>query len=328
MSDEAQDHQVTKAAKKPVKKAGARPRQAKPKSDAAAAKPVRAARSPSVVPEIPAPPPGATSRAASAWRLGLLTTTLAVMIGGLAWFSEAPDQSRPESSQLAFGSSGTTSGSADPLAPHVRQAIEQDLRLASMALEIRESQENIMRLWEDARSLASSIGALASGIESIKSDINAVRSDAVAEIARMDNRVQNLEIVANADTSTANELIAHDSEILSRVQRLEAQPRSVIARASPQPAITGALPEVQGSPQATVKVSFNKPKPRARAAKPIDGWLVHNVRDDLALVENNGAHYEVRTGELLPDAGIVRSIKKRGEKWVVLTTKGTITEAR
>jgi hypothetical protein len=206
--------------------------------------------------------------------------------------------------------------------------MEQDLRLASMSLEIRESQENMMRLWEDARALASSMGTLANGIESIKSDLGAVRSDAVAEIARMSNRVQHLEIAANAETSTANDLIAHDTEILSRVQRLEAQPRSVQAGASAQPAITGALPEVQASSQATVKVSFNKAKPRARAAKPIDGWRVHNVRDDLALVENNGTHYEVRTGELLPDAGIVRSIKKRGESWVILTTKGLISEAQ
>src|ERR687889_701667 len=106
MSDEAQDQLTSKAAKKPVKKAGARPRQAKPKSDTGAVKP---ARSPSVVPEIPALPPSATSRAASAWRLGLLTTTLALIIGGLAWFSDAPELSRSESSQLAFGSSGSTS---------------------------------------------------------------------------------------------------------------------------------------------------------------------------------------------------------------------------
>jgi hypothetical protein len=77
-----------------------------------------------------------------------------------------------------------------------------------------------------------------------------------------------------------------------------------------------------------VKVSFAKRKPRVRTPKAIDGWLVHYVRDDLALVENNGAHFEVKTGELLPDAGVVQSIKKRGERWVVLTTKGVISEPK
>jgi hypothetical protein len=110
--------------------------------------------------------------------------------------------------------------------------------------------------------------------------------------------------------------------------------RSAEEAASPQPATTGGLPEtsappeISAPPEATVTISLNKPKARARASRPIGGWHVHKVEDDTAIVQGKGAHYEVRVGELLPSAGIVRSIKKRGQQWVVFTSKGIITEPR
>ncbi len=76
-------------------------------------------------------------------------------------------------------------------------------------------------------------------------------------------------------------------------------------------------------------MAFNKAKARAWAARPISGWHVHNASENVAIVASQDVHYEVRGGELLPGgAGIVRAIKKRGEQWVVLTSKGVITESR
>ena len=340
MSDGAHDQDKTPAAKKPVKQRPVQPRtHAKPKSDAPGT--LKRARAPSVVPEIPAASPAAASRRASPWRLGLLTGTLAVLVGGLAWFSDAPELSRSEPAQIALAAPPPLP--LDVLQPHVRQSIEQELRLAAIALDIRESQESLTRLWEDARSLALTVGALASGVDSLKSEVGAVRTDAVAALDRVQDRLDQIEVAAAPELVPLGDPAIREAKLLGDPQiaiEVAAVPDLIqlgnpalrqVAQASEtvQPATTGGLPEVKAPPQASVKVAFAKPvKARAKAKKPIDGWLVHNVRDNLALVEGQGTHYEVRTGELLPDAGVVRSIKKRGETWVVLTSKGVITEPK
>jgi hypothetical protein len=326
MSDEAHDKPAKRAASKPSRAQSARSRQTdKTKAAAATAGIGKAARvSVPVVPEIPASA-GALSRRASAIRLGLLTTTLALLVGNLIWSTEAPVPSPSEPTQ-ALSSSATPFGPADPLASHVRQSLEQDHRLATLALDIQQSHESIARLWEDARSLADSVGALASGIDNLKLDVGSARIDAAAAVARLEERLHEVKVAVITDPTELGDPALRELVRLGYPELADA-PQMAEAAEPAQSATTGGLPEAEASPQATVKVTFNKPK-LARSSKPIKGWQIHSVRDDLALVESDGAHYEVKTGELLPGAGVVRGIKKRGEQWVVLTSKGIITEAR
>jgi hypothetical protein len=319
MSDE--DQAISRATKKPARKPRAPARPRTKAKDAATGETVASPRAPVSVPEVPAPPPA--SRRASAVRLGILTTTLAAMIGGLAWVNEVPDLSRSGPLRIAFSPFEAEPAPRDPLTPQVRQSIEQDLRLAAIALQIRENQESLSRLWEDARTLAASVGSLASGVEALTDDVDKARADAVARLARVENRLRGIEV------ATAPEPIPLGDPALLEVTRLGhpqyADRESTIAQTG-QPATTGGLPDLPAPPQATVTVNFAK-KVR-KAPKPIGGWVLHTVQDDLALVEGEGARYEVRTGEELPGAGIVRAIKKRGEQWVVLTSKGVISEPK
>src|SRR5215207_10371750 len=102
--------------KQAVQSASARSRQTdKAKAAAATAGIGKAARvSVPAVPEVPASA-GALSRRASAIRLGLLTTTLALLVGNLIRSTEAPMPSPSEPTQ-ALSSSATPFGPADPLA--------------------------------------------------------------------------------------------------------------------------------------------------------------------------------------------------------------------
>jgi outer membrane murein-binding lipoprotein Lpp len=353
MSDEAHDKPARRAPKKPARTPSDRPRKSEqPKAATATAGIARPARiSVPAVPEVPAAP-GALSPGASAVRLGLLTTTLAVIVGGFAWFGDAPAPlsiapssmeglgeplaitSTPSVSDVAASEFTTAdfaaSAPADPLAPHVRQSLEQDLRVAALALDLRESQESLSRLWNDAQSLAASVGALASGIDYLKADVGTARSDAAVALARLEERLQEVKVVAMAEPVLLGDPALRELTELGYPQFGERN-SSAVASAHPEydeAATTGGLSETTPPPEATVKVAFNKGKPRARASKPINGWHVHNAREDIAVVASQDAHYEVRAGELLPGAGIVRAIKKRGEQWVVLTSKGVITEAR
>jgi hypothetical protein len=324
MSDEAHlPAAKPKRARKPATRPSAQPRPRSRAKDAATGETVASPRTPvSAVPEIPAGP--APRQRASAVRLTVLSTALAGMIGFLAW-DTVPELSRSEPFQIAFGTpaSQAETSSDDPLTPHVRQSIAQELRLAAMMLQMREGQENLGRLWNDARALAANLGSLASGVESLKAEMEAVRDDATAGLLRLEARLNTVEVAAAPLPIELGNPSLQEATLLGDPQY--AQEDTLIAQAG-QPTTTGAVPDIAAPPQASVKVSFNKPKSRAKTARPIGGWLVHNVRDDLALVEGEGVHYEVRTGEELPGAGIVRAIKKRGEKWVVLTSKGVITE--
>jgi hypothetical protein len=332
MSDEAQDKPAKRAASKPSRAPSARSRQTdKAKAAAATAGIGKAARvSVPVVPETAASA-GALSRRASAIRLGLLTTTLALLVGNLILSTDAPaPASEPAptivsmTDMIGLGGAADATGPADPLAPHVRQSLEQDHRLAALALDIQQSHESLARLWEDARSLAESVGTLASGIDHLKSDVSTARIDAAVAVARVEERLQEVKVAAVAEPIELGDPALRELTRLGYPNLADA-PQIANAAEPVQPATTGGLPEA--APQASVKVAFNKPT-LARSAKPIKGWQIHSVRDDLALVVSEDAHYEVKAGELLPGAGIVRGIKKRGEQWVVLTSKGIITEAR
>jgi hypothetical protein len=324
MSDEAQ----SKPAKRASGKSTTPRKTAKPKAAASTVGLAKVARvSVPVVPEAQAPLAGSLSRRASALRLGLLTTTLAMIVGGFAWFTESPEHFASSPMQAASGSQSAFP-SADPLAAHVSQSLEQDQRLATLALDIQQSQESISRLWADAESLAANVGALAKGIDTLKSDVGTARIDASASIARLEERLHEVKLAAMAEPARLGDPTLQVVTQLGYPDIAQVHARVAAASEPAQPATTGGLPQAEPAPQASVEVSFNKPKARAKAAKPISGWLVHNAREDFALVQSEGAHYEVRPGELLPGVGIVRAIKKRGEQWVVLTSKGMITEAR
>jgi hypothetical protein len=280
------------------------------------------------VPEVP----GAVTRASGggipAWRFGAVMAALSIFAGSLTWYVEslAPPSSDSSAVVSATNASAAIPSWADPLPPHVRQSIDQELRLAALALDLRENQENLSRLLDEARSLHSTIGDLTSGMRDLRAKIGETRTDTVAGLARVEERLHEVELTASESSSEASLSAQRDADVANRVQRLEAQLPIIEANAAAPPIITGALPEASAGPKATVKVAFSKP--RARSPKPIPGWYLHSVRDDLALVGNDDAHYEVRRGELLPGAGIVRSIKNRGQGWVVVTSRGVITEPR
>jgi hypothetical protein len=325
MSDEAQQKSARQAATKP---AAVRATQ-KPKAAAATtglAPPARV--SVPVIPEAPASDPAALSRRGSAARLALLTATMTLIVGGFAWFADAPNQLASGTMGVASGSSETVFPLADPLAAHVGQDLERDLRLASLALDIRQSQDSISRLWTDAQSLAASVGALAKGVDELKSDLAEVRIDAAAGIARLEERVHDEQLAGLVEPARLGDPALQEPIRLGDPQIALAASR--VASIDPaQPATTGGLPGSNAAPQASVEVNLNKVKSRVRAPRPVTGWHVHAAHDGVALVaENEGALYEVKPGELLPGVGIVRAIKQRGDEWVVLTSKGMITQAR
>jgi hypothetical protein len=64
--------------------------------------------------------------------------------------------------------------------------------------------------------------------------------------------------------------------------------------------------------------------PAAHTPQLITNWVVRDVHDGIALVESPRGSIEVAPGEIIPGAGTVESIERRGGGWIVITSRGLI----
>ena len=66
----------------------------------------------------------------------------------------------------------------------------------------------------------------------------------------------------------------------------------------------------------------------APAVTTLKSYVLRSVTKGVALVESPEGLRDVRPGTILPYAGLVTSIEQREGKWVVVTARGLIREAR
>jgi hypothetical protein len=234
-----------------------------------------------------------------------------LVLGAVAFFPDTPVPFEAKSTQAPGALPSAASAPTDSLAPQVRESLDQELRLA---LDLRQSQEILARLSDDRLALAASVGALARGLDHLKADVGAARIDAAAR-TRIEERLPEDKAAVIAEPVLLGDPALRELS-LSGYEKMETNS-----------ATTGGLPEISPAPEATVTVGFNNPKP-ALTRTPIKGWYIHHADADSALVGSKDVYYRVQAGHVLPGPGIVRAIKKRGDQWVVLTSKGVITEGR
>ncbi len=159
-------------------------------------------------------------------------------------------------------------------------------------------------------------------------DRDEVRTEAVTK--RLDELTARLD-KAKAETSSAiaqlaaridplrQETAARLQAVVERLDRLEQ--RSVAAKPpEPQAAALARNGPARSQSQAGPAEAAGKPQ-------VLRGWVLREVYDGLALVEGADGPIEVAPGELLPGAGRVRSIERRGGGWIVVTSRGVINHA-
>lgn len=113
------------------------------------------------------------------------------------------------------------------------------------------------------------------------------------------------------------ETAARLQEVIERLDRLErGREAADAADAAPRPP---ARPAEARAPSGPVEA--------ARKPPVIKGWVLREVYDGVALVDGVGGPVEVAPGALLPGAGRVKSIERRGRGWIVVTSRGVIDHA-
>jgi hypothetical protein len=186
---------------------------------------------------------------------------------------------------------------------------------------LRRGQEEVLHLASDARAVKATFETWRDSLETARSE-SAAKQERLLErtehrthevgnrVAQLSEQLQRIEKAALENTSIPRDL----GERLDRIEKSLASVTS--AKAAPPAA----------DPLHTASVS--PPKSADRDA-PIEGWLLHEVYDGLAIVEGRrGQFFEVGRGDVIPGVGRIETIERRAKRWVVVTDRGIITTAR
>ncbi len=186
----------------------------------------------------------------------------------------------------------------------------------------------VQKMAEDIRALKANIEALraaqsqtaknTTALEGLKSRLDAVNTETGASIAELAGKVEQMQ----------REPAAKLSQVLERLDRIERQIAAPLATAS----IAAAPAPGKAAAGKQAQIAMAPPKPPLENANGhpqlITNWVVRDVYDGIALVESPRGSIEVAPGEIIPGAGMVKSIERRGAGWIVITSRGLVDSAR
>ena len=189
------------------------------------------------------------------------------------------------------------------------------------------------------------IGKLVAGDSAQASaQVSAKDSALEASVARIDAEIvalkAGLEHTSKATTGQFNKA----SDRLDKVEKAQAEPAAKLAKlsetvdklraaqasttttaaAAPAPAkdVTGSIPQQAAAAPAPAPAA--PPKPEVARLPTVEGWVLRDVANGSALIENRRGMYEVYAGDPIPGLGRVDAIRKQDGRWVVVTSKGLI----
>jgi hypothetical protein len=145
-------------------------------------------------------------------------------------------------------------------------------------------------------------------LDALKTKLDSVRSATEGQLAELSNKVDRLQ---------------HDpalQQVAERLDRIEKQTASMLPTGSVAHMVKAATEERSLAAQTKPTVQVDAPK------RPtlITSWVVRDVYNGVALVENARGAIEVALGDTVPGAGMVKSIERRGGGWIVITNRGLI----
>ncbi len=174
--------------------------------------------------------------------------------------------------------------------------------------ETARSQEILARLSTDLASLRETVVAFRDIEQTASTSSASERTELTEKIERL---AIGLQEPGQKLAALEGRIDRMESQILTTLAGLNAKPAAPAAPAAPAPVEAATREEA--------------PAPKPAKTEPVDGWVLREVYDGAALVENrNRRLYEVMPGGVLPGVGRIEAIERRGARWVVVTDKGFI----
>jgi hypothetical protein len=204
---------------------------------------------------------------------------------------------------------------ARSIATQENEARSETLHTAQkMADDVQALKANV----EALRDAQSQTAKVATALEGLKTRLDLVKTDTRASIADLAGKVEYMQ----------REPAVKLSQVIERLDRIEHQIAAPLATASlgaaaaPGRAAAGKQAQLTDVP-AKLPLENAKGHPQL-----IPNWVVLDVHDGIALVDSPRGSIEVAPGEIIPGAGRVKSIERRGRGWIVITSRGLVDSAR
>ncbi|MBM3607319.1 MAG: hypothetical protein FJX29_02530 [Alphaproteobacteria bacterium] len=185
---------------------------------------------------------------------------------------------------------------------------------------VDELHAGLARLNDEAAALRERLAASEAAAQAAAG--NAAKLTAQArELAALKTALASLSAALESERAAHARSLASLTSLGERMARLEKRSSDPAPVASTQ---STAVPRTAGV------ANLPPPPPsgiNARARIPAHGYVLREVYRGVALVEGRNGFIEVHPGDVLPGAGRVRSIERRGGKWIVVTANGVIDTA-
>ena len=156
--------------------------------------------------------------------------------------------------------------------------------------------------------LAEALGRVDHELTVLKSGVegSAKTGQQVARIAERMDRAER----AQADAGTK---IAKATDAIDRMER-----RLAVASAD----VTGTIADTHVAAAATLAPGPDMKRPMMGPI--LDGWVVRDVYNGSAMIQNRAGVIQVLPGDNLPGLGRIEQVKRQDGRWVVVTSRGLI----
>ena len=172
-------------------------------------------------------------------------------------------------------------------------------------------------------------------------------------ISRIDTEVAALRTSLEQASKHAASQISKSSDRLDRIEKAQAEPAARLAKlsetveklrvaaatpvAAPAPVVApapvaAAAPAAPKETTATVQtanaapgpIPMPAPKPEVARLPTVEGWVLRDVANGVALIEGRQGIFDVYAGDAIPGLGRIDAIRKQDGRWVVITSRGLI----
>jgi hypothetical protein len=176
-----------------------------------------------------------------------------------------------------------------------------------------------------SRALEDAISRIDTEVAALRTSLEQASKYSAAQIGKTSDRIDKVE---KAQIEPAAKL-AKLSEAVDKLRLASAAP-ALTPVAAPAPAPVAAAPAAPKETTASIQtanatpVPLPAPKPEVARLPTVEGWVLRDVANGVALIEGRQGIFEVYAGDPIPGLGRIDAIRKQDGRWVVVTSKGLI----
>lgn len=268
-------------------------------------------------------PGGAPRARRTSWLNYLLRAAAVIVVAGGAYAAGSrylswPALPTPGVSQMAL--STASSAPAAPAAVAAAPKLAPDTGLADLHHENKALSDEVHKLQLRLAALQAQtpddIRTLKKTIEGLQASLDSQQADFKVQIAQLTARLDHLHEGARVSTAKADAARIDAKAIQATLDRA--------ARDDAASDPTGTIPSDTARAERAHQLTLASAEGARHTPQLLSDWVVRDVYHGIALVQGPQGAVEVVPGDVLPGAGTVRAIERRGDGWIVLTSRGFV----